>query len=85
MTTKRLFKWLQIFANKMINIGNIQFYDEVEFPNDYKLVRGIYKDYILTLKYKDGYIIFNMKDKNTSEILISYYNTLKDFRKEFDL
>lgn len=85
MTTKRLFKWLQIFASERLNIGNIDFYDEVEFPGEYKYVRATYKDYMLMLKYKNGFIFYEMRDRKNNEIMVSYYNTLKDFRKELNL
>lgn len=85
MTTKRLFKWLQIFSSKAMNIGNIEFYDEVEIPMQYKYVRATYKDYMLMLKYKNGFIFYEMRDRKNNEIMVSYYNTLNDFRKEFEL
>lgn len=85
MTTKRLFKWLQIFASKTQNIGNIEFYDEVEIPSRYKYVRGTYKGYMLMLSFQNGYIFFEMRDIKTNEIMVSYFNTLNDFRKEFEL
>ena len=58
MTTKRLFKWLQVFVNKVQKIGNIEFYDEVEIPMQYKYVRATYKDYMLMLKYQNGFIFY---------------------------
>ena len=85
MTTKRLFKWLQIFASERLNIGNIEFYDEVEFPKHYKYVRAIYKEYILMLRYQDGFIIFEMRDRKTNKIMVSYFNNLNDFRREFGI
>ena len=85
MTTKRLFKWLQVFVNKVQKIGNIEFYDEVDIPSRYKYVRATYKDYMLMLKYQNGFIFYEMRDRKNNEIMVSYYNTLNDFRKEFEL